>query len=79
MDQKDLTELVDFDDGHSPGATSVTTKMAMYNNKYRTNFFSIYDNLLPSLWCDRAYQYAFERNKPWGMFCMFCMFCMLHT
>ena len=59
----DSIELVAFDDGHSPGATSVETKLAVYKNKRSTNFFSIYDNVLPGCWCDRAYQYAVDRKK----------------
>lgn len=63
----DTIQLVSFDDGHSPGATSVETKLAVYKNKCSSNFFSIYDDVLPGHWCDRAYQYAVDRKKPWGV------------
>lgn len=63
----DSIDLESFDDGHSPGATSVETKLAVYKKKHSSNFFSIYDNVLPGHWCDRAYKYAVERKKPWGM------------
>jgi hypothetical protein len=63
------TDLVEFDDGHTPGATEVKTKLAIYKNKFSNNFFSMYDNLLPEHWCDRAYQYAYDRKKPWGRSC----------
>ena len=71
--QDDAIELVNFDDGHSPGATAVETKLAIYKNKHSSNFFSVYDNVLPDVWCNRAYQYAVERKKPWGkdLFSMF--------
>eukprot|EP01032_Pedospumella_encystans_P015368 gene15368-17582_t len=64
----DSIDLESFDDGHSPGATSVETKLAVYRKKNSSNFFSIYDNVLPSHWCDRAYKYAVERKKPWGAY-----------
>jgi hypothetical protein len=76
--------LVDFDDGHAPGKTSVPTKMAV--RKYRVALppsatpssssvgtslsadFRVFDDFLPPLWCERAYAYAAERKKPWGFY-----------
>lgn len=59
-------ELMEFDDGHSPGSTTTKTKLAVYKGKHRSNFFSMFDNLLPDKWCERAYNYALDRKKPWG-------------
>lgn len=59
-------ELIDFDDGHSPGATKIKTKLALYKGKHRSNFFAMFDGLLPEDWCTRAYNYALERKRPWG-------------
>lgn len=60
--------LNDFDDGHTPGSTDVGTKLATYNNKKNSNFLSFYDNLLPAEWCSRIYNYALEKNRPWGVY-----------
>jgi hypothetical protein len=59
-------DLEEFDDGHSPGGTEVSTKIAVYSNKNTTNFLTVFDNLLPSEWCDRAYEYALKKGHPWG-------------
>jgi hypothetical protein len=58
--------LVPFDDGHSPGSTSVRTQMALYKEKHSEKFFSVFDDLLPLEWCQRGYDYAVGRGKPWG-------------
>lgn len=59
-------ELVDFEDGHYPGLTDVKTKIAIYSHKHSAHFLSIFDDLLSSEWCDKAYQYAVGKGKPWG-------------
>jgi hypothetical protein len=59
-------ELETFDDGHAPGGTAVPTRIARYHHKHSQEFVSIFDNLLPDEWCNRAYQFAVERKKPWG-------------
>jgi hypothetical protein len=61
-------ELVDFDDGHYPGLTDVKTKLAIYIHKHSAHFLSIFDDLLSSEWCDKAYQYAVDKGKPWGRY-----------
>lgn len=75
--------LVDFDDGHRPGGTNVPTKMAIKafnfsmppskdNNvispHITPNQLQVFDSLLPPLWCDRAYSFAVNRQKPWGIY-----------
>lgn len=63
-------DIVDFEDGHYPGFTSVTTRLAVYNGKHSSQFLSIFDDLLDVEWCERAYEYAMHRAaKPWGMYC----------
>lgn len=59
-------ELEHFNDGHSPGGTSVPTRIAQYRNKQSTNFLSVFDNVMPEDWCTRAYDYGVEKGKPWG-------------
>lgn len=66
VEYKNFIELVDFDDGHYPGLTDVKTKIAIYNHKHSTHFLSIFDDLLSLEWCDKAYQYAIKKGKPWG-------------
>ena len=66
MENGDFVKLVEFDDGHSPGSTKIGTKLALYDKKYSSNFFCVFDQLMPTIWCDRAYKYAVDRNKPWG-------------
>ncbi len=60
-------DIVDFNDGHFPGGTSVGTKIAKYVNKQKPGFFSVFDEVLPDDWSDKAYDYAVKRVKPWGM------------
>ena len=71
--------LVDFDDGHRPGGTKVATKMAVKAfefemplstepNKLFPSQIQVFDNLLSPLWCNRAYEFAIERQKPWGAY-----------
>ncbi len=55
-----------FDDGQRPGGTNVPTKIVRYLNKQAVDFFCMFDNLLPEEWCDKAYEYAVEKQKPWG-------------
>ena len=62
----DNAVLIEFDDGHSPGSTEISTKLALYKKKHSNDFFSIFDNLLPDQWCERAYDYALTRKRPWG-------------
>lgn len=40
--------------------------MAKNHSKSRSNFLSIFDNLLDDEWCSLTYNYAFEVNRPWG-------------
>ncbi len=61
-------ELEEFDDGHSPGGTHVKTKVAKYLNKNSEQFLAVFDNLLSNEWCDRAYNFAINRMKPWGTY-----------
>lgn len=61
-------DLISFADGHTPGASDVDTRLAVYRRKQSKNFFCTFDNFLPSLWCNRAYQYAVQRSKPWGAY-----------
>jgi hypothetical protein len=58
----------EFDDGHNPGATEIKTKIAIPNNFINNNFFCVFDNILPEIWCDRIYEYALQNKKPWGDF-----------
>mmetsp|Transcript_21159 Transcript_21159/g.46991 ORF Transcript_21159/g.46991 Transcript_21159/m.46991 type:complete len:82 (-) Transcript_21159:1513-1758(-) len=58
--------LVPFDDGHTPGSTTVRTQMALYRNKHSEKIFAVFDDLLPLEWCKRGYDYAVARGKPWG-------------
>ena len=55
-----------FDDGHNPGNTDVETRIADYRNKHSEDFLNIYDNLFPDRWSTQAYEYAIERDRPWG-------------
>jgi hypothetical protein len=67
IEQKEFKiDLVDFDDGHSPGKTEVPTKLARYPNKNSKNFVMVFDNVLPDEWCGRAYDYAIKKGSPWG-------------
>ena len=59
--------LLEIDDGHKPGKTTVPTKLAV-NEKATTKFVSVFDDLLPELWCQRGYELAAERKRPWGEF-----------
>lgn len=55
-----------IDDGHTPGGTSIGTQIATYHNKANSKFLSVFDGVLPDLWCDRLYEYALQKGKPWG-------------
>lgn len=68
-DQRNVVEnLIDFDDGHKPGSNSQGTRLTIHSGKASTKTLSIFDDLLPELWCDRIYQYAVKKNKPWGVY-----------
>lgn len=55
-------DIVDFNDGHYPGGTSVGTKIAQYKNKQKVGFFSVFDSVLPMDWSEeKAYDYALDR------------------
>ena len=64
-------DIVDIDDGHLPGVSAVTTKIAIYKGKQSKDFFAIFDNLLPDSVCSEAYEYAVVRNRPWGRTLLF--------
>jgi hypothetical protein len=64
---KDLQyEIIDFDDGHRPGNTTVVTKLAINEKPGLVNTNDIFDDLLPAQWLQRAYDYAKDHAKPWG-------------
>jgi enoyl reductase-like protein len=57
----------EINDGHSPGGTKLPTRIVSYLNKQSKNFFSVFENLLPEDWCQRAYEYSIEKGHPWGI------------
>ena len=63
-------QLVDFDDGHKPGKTSDSTKIAVHKDKNQSNFVCVFDDLMEEKWCDRIYEYSatFNESKPWGVY-----------
>ena len=61
-------QLIPFNDGQKPGGTNVETKLALYPHKAQSNFFMIFDQLLPEEWCTRAYEYALKKGNPWGSY-----------
>lgn len=62
----------DIDDGHLPGggsASTLGTKLAVNAHKANLNFMSIFDDLVPEeVWRTRAYSYAVEKKRPWGVY-----------
>lgn len=58
--------LETFEDGHKPGGTSLQGQLAHYRRKNSANCFAIFDDLLSDEWCDRAYEYALKKDRPWG-------------
>lgn len=61
--------LKKFDDGHSPaGSTGNKTQLVCCKNKNLEDFLSVFDNLLSTEWCSKAYAYAITQNKPWGTY-----------
>ena len=68
MDGEEV-ELEYCEDGHRPGKTQEKTQLASNLNKASSKFMCTYDDLLPPLWCQRAYDYAVSRQgKPWGVY-----------
>ena len=61
-------EVIEFDDGHKPGSTAEDTKLIMHQYKTSSKFIAVFDELLPSEWCDRIYNYSCTKGKPWGLF-----------
>eukprot|EP00981_Chlorochromonas_danica_P005468 scaffold1105_cov184-Ochromonas_danica.AAC.3 len=61
-------KLEDFHDGHFPGGTSLPTQIAHYQHRHFNDYVTVFDNLLPSLWQERVYQYALEKGRPWGVY-----------
>ena len=63
-------DVVGFNDGHKPGSNGNVSKIYEYKNKNSSNFLSVFDNLLPDVWCERAYDYAVnvKKGKPWGVY-----------
>jgi hypothetical protein len=65
----ELVVIEDFEDGQKPGGTSSKQRLAINKGKQSEGFFSVFDELLPDLWCERAYEYALKRNgKPFGVY-----------
>ena len=58
----------DFDDGHRPGNTTTSTRIARHANKNTISFGAVFDDCLPIAWCDRAYEYAILKGRPWGVY-----------
>jgi hypothetical protein len=58
-------KLIEIDDGHKPGRAQRATQLAI-NDKPVSNFVGIFDGILPELWCERGYQLAAQRVRPWG-------------
>ena len=59
--------LVEWDDGHRPGSTQMGTKMALYQQKSLKSFVSIFDEFIPVVWCEFAYEYGVKKTSPWGI------------
>eukprot|EP01038_Epipyxis_sp_PR26KG_P009581 gene9581-12905_t len=65
-----ITKLIDFDDGHHPGGChNIQTKLAMhYNKNNNSDQILVVNDVLPDDWCTKCYDYAIEKNKPWGVY-----------
>jgi hypothetical protein len=59
--------LSKIDDGHKPGGSDVDTFLAKNVDKVSAGFVSIFDNLLSEEWCNRIYDYAYNK-RPWGVY-----------
>lgn len=59
-------DIDDFDDGHKPGNSATSTRIASYPNKSSADFFAIFDGLMEDRWCAQAFDYAIQKSKPWG-------------
>ena len=42
--------------------------MVIQSGKSGSNFLSVFDDLLPPLWCERVYKYATDLCRPWGAY-----------
>lgn len=42
--------------------------MAINNNKAAKSFVQIYDDFLSEEWCDKMYDYALNKGRPWGAY-----------
>ena len=58
--------VLEIDDGHRPGATSVPTKVAIITAKSTNRFVSVFDDMHNDDWCKRIYKYSLIKRKPWG-------------
>ena len=58
----------DIDDGQKPGNTTESTQLVTNLNKATTKFLVVFDHLVSSVWCSRAYKYALEKQRPWGVY-----------
>lgn len=66
-----VVEYRDIDDGYRPShftEADGVTKIAHYNDKFASNFLSVFDNLLSPQWADRIYKSAVVRGRPWGVY-----------
>jgi hypothetical protein len=68
MSYQDDFILENIDDGHTPAGSTVLTKLAINRNKANSHFFSVYDSLVDDIWSRRAYEYALEKRRPWGVY-----------
>ena len=57
-----------IDDGQKPGNTTASTQLVTNLNKASTKFLLVFDGLVSSEWCSRAYKYALEKQRPWGVY-----------
>lgn len=58
--------LLEFDDGHRPGATNIPTRVASISSKSTEKFVSVFDDIHSDDWCKRIYKYSLIKRKPWG-------------
>jgi hypothetical protein len=42
--------------------------MVIQSGKSSSKFLSVFDDLVPPSWCERAYKYATELRRPWGAY-----------
>lgn len=64
----DFMEFEAIDDGQKPGNTTASTQLVTNLNKASTKFLLVFDELVSSEWCSRAYKYALEKQRPWGVY-----------